>query len=191
MELTDSEWAERLKQRDSESLALLIETYAGGVYRLIERIASPKATREDVEECVSDVFMAAWNRIEQYDPGKGTLRVWLHMLAKYKALDCRRRLDAARSITDGPLDAERTAEGSGGTESRILARETAAEVVRIAESLEPLNRTVFVKRYVYYEPVDRIARATGLTPKAVEHRLARIRETFRRLMADSREENGL
>lgn len=178
----DGQLAERLKQKDTEALAQLIETYADSLYRLAERILAPDPTKEDIEECVSDVFMTAWDKIGQFDPLKGTLQVWLFMLTKYKSLDYRRKLAAWRDRTE----AEETepADRGQGTEELVLAKETWEEVMRIADSLDSLNRTLFVKRYLYYEPVDTIAGSTGLTPKAVEHRLARIRSTFRQRMEE-------
>lgn len=187
----DDRLAERLKRKDTEALAQLIEAYADSLYRLAERILAPDSRKEDIEECVSDVFLTAWDKIGQFDPAKGTLQVWLFMLTKYKSLDYRRKLVSWRDRAEAESGAEEPADRGQGTEERVLAKETWEEVMRIADSLEPLNRTLFVKRYLYYEPVDTIARSTGLTPKAVEHRLARIRSLFRQRMPDRMEEESL
>ncbi|MFC3771153.1 sigma-70 family RNA polymerase sigma factor [Paenibacillus sp. GCM10012303] len=187
----DDRLAERLKRKDTEALAQLIESYADSLYRLAERILAPDPRKEDVEECISDVFLTAWDKIGQFDPAKGTLQVWLFMLTKYKSLDYRRKLASWRDRAEAESGAKEPADRGQGTEERVLAKETWEEVMRIADSLEPLNRTLFVKRYLYYEPVDTIAGSTGLTPKAVERRLARIRSLFRQRMPDRMEEESL
>lgn len=85
-------WADRFKNRDMHALGEAIDVLGPSVQSLVRRVLSGAGSAEDVEECVSDVFLAAWHNIASYDESRASFRTWLFILAKYKALDLRRKL---------------------------------------------------------------------------------------------------
>lgn len=185
MRPTDMEPEAGLKARDPAALEALMNLYGADLYRLVGRILGALAPKEDVEECVSDAFIAAWRNFEDYDRARGTLGTWLHILAKYKALDYRRRL-LARPPGEA-LTGDWQATDDPAREAMLKAE--AEQVIRLAEKFRPVDREIFWRRYFYYEDMVTIAQATGLTLKAVENRLRRARLAIRdRLAAERKEE---
>src|SRR5215831_965957 len=89
---SDEDLAQRLQQRDSEALETLISRYSREVFYFIRLVLDGVGVAQDAEECVNDLFVAVWQEIETFDPGRGTMRTWLTMRAKYIALDRRRQL---------------------------------------------------------------------------------------------------
>ena len=85
----ERELARGIRRQDSRCLELLIERYAAELYALVSHILGGLGTPEDTEEVVSDVFVAVWCEIEQFDAQRGTLAKWMRMRAKYMALDRR------------------------------------------------------------------------------------------------------
>ncbi|MFA0963857.1 RNA polymerase sigma factor [Roseivirga sp. BDSF3-8] len=73
-----------LKDKDKKALAYLYDHYADALYGVILRI-----TREEdlAEEVLQDAFMRFWDRIGQYEKGKGTLFTWMMAIARNLALD--------------------------------------------------------------------------------------------------------
>ncbi|TNJ56720.1 sigma-70 family RNA polymerase sigma factor [Paenibacillus hemerocallicola] len=186
MDITEQNAAERLRLKDPDALAFVIDTYGAGICRLVERIVSGTAQPQDVEECVSDIFLTAWEKVGEFDPGKGTLRVWLHIIAKYKALDYRRK--RGRGPVPEPLTEEPREPQS--TEDRVISKARIEDIVRIVDTFDPVNRSLFYKRYFYYETMEEIARSEGITVKAAESRLGRMRQTLRRQLETGEEEFG-
>ena len=80
--------------RDSNQSALeqLINAYGTCVYQLISLILQGLADPDTVEECCSDVFISVWEKRERFNPLRGSLRTWVLILARYRALDYRRKL---------------------------------------------------------------------------------------------------
>jgi RNA polymerase sigma-70 factor (ECF subfamily) len=186
MDITEQNAAERLRMRDPDDLAFVIDAYGTGICRLVERIVAGTGLPEDVEECVSDVFLTAWNKIGEFDPSRGSLRVWLHIIAKYKGLDYRRKRSGDAIFE--PLTEE--PEERLTTEDLALSRARIEDIVRIVETFDPVNRNLFYKRYFYYETVEAIAHSLGLTVKAAESRLGRMRQTLKRRLLAGEEEYG-
>lgn len=66
--------------------------YIDSIYNVDKSILINIALEEDIEECVQDVFLDAWNNIEKFNPERGAFKTWLLILCKYKALNMRKSL---------------------------------------------------------------------------------------------------
>jgi RNA polymerase sigma-70 factor (ECF subfamily) len=53
---------------------------------------------EDAQEVVDDVYMHAWHYRHRYDPVRGSVRAWLSVLTRHKAIDLYRRRRALESL---------------------------------------------------------------------------------------------
>jgi len=72
-------------------LNAIIEEHAPRVRIIIYRIIEDYGEWEDVEELAQDVFVKVWSGRDKYDPSRGSFATWVNMLARYGALDFRRR----------------------------------------------------------------------------------------------------
>ena len=183
MRITERNAAEGLQSRDQQALEFVIDTYGDGVYRLVARICG-QCSRQDLEECVSDVFMDVWNKIGKFDESRGTLRTWIFILAKYKALDYRRR------GSNHPQEDIAAEDQPGGelTERMVLLKEERTQLIELVGRLPEIDRQVFIERYVHEERIEAIAVRLGLTGKAVESRLVRIRKWLKEQLKRERKE---
>ncbi|EMT51857.1 MULTISPECIES: sigma-70 family RNA polymerase sigma factor [Brevibacillus] len=178
MNISEENLASELKNRNPIALEYAMNVYGKNVYTLVYRIIGGIGSREDIEECVSDAFITAWKKIAEFDESRGTWKTWLLILAKYKALDYRRKLQERGN--GAPLAAEPTSRTD--LETVVLSRERSAQIVALIRSFPEPDRRIFIKRYFYYETLENIAAETGLTKKAVENRLFRSRQALRQQM---------
>lgn len=179
--MSDEELVISLRAGDPAALGALIERYATPVYRLVHRILAGAGTEQDVEECASDVFHAAWRKIGQYDAARAPLVTWLLILAKYQALERRR---AGGSPAMAPVrEAEVTLVSAVPTpEEQLATAERRQEVQAALAQLPPLDRELVYRRYFLEERVDRLAEALGLTRQAADNRLWRARAALRAIL---------
>lgn len=175
MNITEDNVIERFKLHDPDALQYIMDNYGTSVLNLVKRILISTCSKEDQEECASDVFIAAWNRIEEYEDCKGTFKTWLYMLAKYKALDYRRQKLGRHQTSDLYADAVDALE----TEQIVLDKEQKQEIIQLINSFDEMNRSIFYRRYFWYESIESIAISMGLTYKAVENRLSRSRKILK------------
>ena len=59
-----------LKHGDSEALEWLIDRYALYVNTMVYNIIGRSMTQSDIEEVVSDVFLALWNNADKIETNK-------------------------------------------------------------------------------------------------------------------------
>lgn len=178
-----------LVARDPDALAALIDRYATDLHAVAARMlhGAPVA---DVEEAVADAFVAAWQHATRYDPSRGSLRTWLVMLARYAALEHKRRhrrwLCPPPAADVSPDASDPYAPGGLAERQRVQAA---------LATLSPLDREIVYRRYFLDEDLDRLALSLGLSRHAVDNRLWRARRALRAELEDvtareSREGSG-
>lgn len=78
---------------DRSALAELYDrhsaTLMGVAYRILQN-------RRDAEDLLHDVFLEAWHKAASYDSSRGTVRNWLIMRVRSRAIDRLRSLTSAR-----------------------------------------------------------------------------------------------
>jgi RNA polymerase sigma-70 factor (ECF subfamily) len=93
-EEADARLRERLIDGDDDALAEAYDRWSGLVHNLAARITCEPAAAEDITQ---EVFLHLWLRPDSFEPARGSLRSWLCVLARSRALDwVRRRAARAR-----------------------------------------------------------------------------------------------
>ena len=143
---------------------------------LMRYIISPILPDErDREECLSDAAMRAWDRIEQFDPEKGSWTGWLTALTRNTALNRAR----AQKEAEGELTEDLPA-SSPGPEEAVLRRERLDELRKLLRKLSVRDQALLYRKYYYMQSTAQIARETGTTPRVVEGRLYRLKKRLRK-----------
>jgi RNA polymerase sigma-70 factor, ECF subfamily len=87
MDAADALLAARLAAGDDDALAEVFDRLAPAVYGAAMRVLGESAAAQDI---VQDVFVELWSRPDRYNPHAGTLRTYLTVVARYRALDAAR-----------------------------------------------------------------------------------------------------
>ncbi len=208
---SDDDLAQRLHEHNPDALETLITRYSRELFYFIRVVLDGIGVAQDAEECVNDLFVAVWQEIASFDPGRGTLRTWLTMRAKYIALDRRRQLcrrqvhntqsaDENRQWSSSESMGNRKNFGWGGYESEnrvmlpphpessmenLLEQSERREELRLAlATLPELDRYLIYQRYFKFASTEELATKTGLTRHAVDTRLWRARKSLREALKE-------
>ena len=148
---------------DTELLDLLRQDRAAGTEALLTRyrpllryvIGGILAESGDGEDCLSEVCLVLWQKLDSFDPAKGSLSAWLTAVA-----------------TGEPV--------SPDTPEQALLRQERAERLKAAlGGLRDRDPQLFYRRYYYLQPLSQIAAEMGMTERAAEGRLYRLRQRLR------------
>ncbi|GAB6876786.1 sigma factor [Thermaerobacter litoralis] len=55
----------------------MVEHLAGPLVYRARLLLGPAGTPADAEEVAADALVAAWERVAEYDPARGTFRSWV------------------------------------------------------------------------------------------------------------------
>ena len=130
----------RLAAGDDHALAEIFDRLAPAVYGSALRVLGDAAAAQDV---VQDVLVELWCHPGRYDPAAGTLRTYLTVLARHRAIDLvrselRRVARQEHSYRLVPREADPTA-------FEEVAASEAAAAVRTAIGLLPESQRVIVE----------------------------------------------
>ena len=172
--MQEQEIIKLLQARDEQGAEELLKHYGP----LMRYIISPiLRDLQDREECLSDVVMRVWNKIDQFDPNRGSWSAWLTALTRNAALDRARQNKRAEPVDE--LSRE-TPSQEPTPEEEVLRQERRAAVNRTLERLPSRERLLFYRKYYYLQSNAQIASELGMTERAVEGRLYRLRKQLRK-----------
>lgn len=163
-----------IKAGDEQAMQKIICRYSRLLWSIVGAALSQVGTTEDMEECVADVFIDLWEHPQKYDESRGSLKAWLSVIARNKAIDRYRQKTKIQTI---PL--EETVLAQMGVEPEMENREGLQEA--LAELTEE-EREILLRRYVYQQKPKEMAVALGLSVKQIENRLYRIKAKMRKQM---------
>lgn len=179
--MQEQELIQLLQQRDPRGIDGLLQHY-GSLMRYI--IAPILTDRQQQEECLSDAAMKVWEKIHLYDPQRGSWNAWLTALTRNTALNHARRHSRDTSI-DALSEEQPSPEPT--PEEAILQQERITELNQALGALSQAERTLFYRKYYYLQSTAQIASELGLSQRAVEGRLYRIKAHLRHMLGgDSR-----
>jgi RNA polymerase sigma factor (sigma-70 family) len=176
--LDDQLLAERLRSGDREALGELYDRYASVAMAVAVRVVSD---RELAEDLVHDAYVAVWQKIDRFDPTRGSLRSWLLTIVRNRAID---RLRGTRpSIEVAEADEQsllRT--GPNPTWEDAASRRSAAELRRALEQLPDEQRQAVELAYFGGRTYREIATLTGVPQGTANGRLrlalAKLRDSL-------------
>ena len=170
------DWGNYTVKPDIEKL---MDLYMGSVYGVAKSILMNLGSEQDIEECVQDVFIEAWDNIDKFDESRGSMKTWLLILCKYKALNIKKVLIKKSKI----VDIEDLQLSSRETiEENLLFKERKGEVIEAINSFNPTDKEVFLRRYFMEQSVEYIISCMSLSRQAVDNRLWRGRKKLREIL---------
>lgn len=180
--LQDETLIRRMSEGSRRALDQAVERFTPYVSAAAWRVLAPSAAaREDLEEVVSDVFLALWTHAAEIDPAR--LRAWLGTVARNKAVDRLRTLSPALPLREDDPD------GAPGPEDQALMRDQARRLYAAVEAMEEPDRTLFLRHYYEGEKLRDAAQALGLSTSAAKIRLCRGRKRLKQQLMEG--ENGI
>lgn len=172
----------RLQNREKDSINEAIEVYTPYLSVVLYNMLGSRLPQEDIEEIVSDVFVALWKNAERIDLEKGTLRSYIAASARNFALKRLNRQKEFASIDDIEVAIEVADEKNFAEENS-----NAEALWNAVMSLGEPDNEIFVRYYKYGEKLREISKATGLNLSTVKTRLSRGKRKLRGILSNAEE----
>lgn len=133
---------------------------------------------EDVEECVNDTYLCAWNSIPPHKPN--TLSTYLGKIVRNLSFNRYKHNKAdKRGGGELPLVLDELAEyvsGKDDVEQEVDRKELIGAINGFLDSLSEEKRGIFICRYWYTESISGIASRYGLKEGSISVILNRLRK---------------
>lgn len=131
----------------------------------------------DVEECLNDTYIGAWNAIPPAKPAM--LKAFLATIMRRTAIDCyKARKRGKRTLSELTVSLSELEEfviDSEDTEERIDAKELGRAISDFLRVLPERQMYIFMSRYYFARPIREIAKLLGCSESTVNKEIAAIK----------------
>lgn len=179
--MTDVVLIKEIQERPEQGLEKALKAYGGAVKTICGNILG-KDRKNDIEECVSEVFFQLWQHCSRYNPDY-PLKNYIYGIARYTALKKRKKMlkDEQTSVVDGIGEDMASAVN---VENFVTERENANAIYREMLTFPFPDKEIFLYRYFFWFSIQEIADMLNLSYKAVENRLYRGKEKLRQKLTE-------
>jgi len=171
--------------QEKEIIKLLLERQQQGMEELLlhygplmRYVISPiLESSEDREECLSEAAMKIWENIESYDEDRGNWTAWITAISRNAALDRvrkRKYVNLAEDLSEEFPSQEKT------PEEIVLQKERQENLLKVLQNLPRQERLLFYRKYYYMQSTAQIASELGMSERAVEGKLYRLKKRLQK-----------
>lgn len=167
-----------LKGKNQQALTLAYHNYSGAIYGIILRMLQ---SEEIAQEVLQDVFLKAWDNIEQYDATKGKFFTWLSTIARRLAIDKTRSAEYKK--TEKTKNIEHIVHSEDRWSETPQFKDAGLE--RVISTMDEKYRTLIDMAYFYGYTHQEIHEATNIPIGTIKTRLRAAVQELRRLLGDT------
>jgi len=179
--LSDEDLMAHLRSGRHDALAVIVDRYQRLVWSVAKRIVGDIGEAEDV---VQIVFLDLFQKVELFDPQRGTLKVWLLQLAYTKAINRRYHLKRRRFYDQDEIEEDVVvfAMPPGASRYGLSTGESSRLVRQVMDTLNPNQRTAVELISLEGLTFEELASRTAQTLSNAKHHyyrgMMRLREVL-------------
>lgn len=165
--MEDQKLVDLIINHPEEGMKQAMELYGPFVKAIIIKLIG-QSCKEDIKECMADVFVKLWRHIQKFDDTKGSLKGYIAIIARNEAirkLKQTNRYSNAVDIDDVEIGVDLD------MDSEIGKKMNAQAVQEAIDELQDLDRKIFMYRFFWGKRVKEISAQMELEDKFIENRL--------------------
>lgn len=183
--MTGSDYSALCKQSPDKAYKTLFDEYCNYVYAVVTSKLRECATREDIEECVSDIFAEIYTKYDVEEAYEGDMRGYICVIAKRRAINAFHVLsqqgenislqdEGAPELTD---DRDPEQQDEQARLSRLLMEKI--------KSLGEPDSTIVLMKYFYDCSSGEIAQKLQMKPSSVRMRCRRAMSRLKTMLTET------
>ena len=179
--LSDNEIVDLYWSRDEQAIEETHIKYGRYLYSIAYNIVNDNL---DSEECLNDTYLGAWNSMPPQRPNvlKAFLTVIIRRISinRYHQKSAMKKIPSELTVSLDELDGIITDEADAY--KAIDMEKLAGLINNFVKSLSSRRRFIFISRYYFAEPIDKIAKEIGKSKSTVNKELFSIRSELQTLL---------
>ena len=181
--MTDAEFKRLYDKDPNEAQTALFDEYLNYVYAIVYNKLRSCGSREDMEECVGDVFSAVFISYDRSGSFEGDLKGFIGTIASRTAIQMYRKLVRHGDMVyleDEKAEIADTEQVETNTERKAMQ----STLLRLIKSLGEPDSDIIIRKYYFNMNSHEIAEKHSMSPEAVRMRCSRALKKLKALLAD-------
>lgn len=162
-----------IKKKKNKGMEMLVDEYGGFITAVVRKYLGTLKNYE--EECIDDVLLAIWENIDSYDKNKSTLKNWIGSIAKYKALNYKKKY--IKEMDNCEIEVNNAVY----IDNNLRKLELEQEVENLLRNLNERDKKIFKQYYLEDISLETIAIEDNTTVENLYNRISRGRKKLREL----------
>lgn len=179
--MTDNEYKKIYAKDPGAAQKTLFNEYLSYVYAIVYNKLRSCGSREDMEECVGDVFSAVFISYDRNGCFDGDMKGFIGTIASRTAIQMYRRL-VRRSDTVYIEDETTEIADSQQVENITERSDMRSTLLRLINSLGEPDSDIIIQKYYYNMNSNEIAGKHSMSPEAVRMRCSRALKKLKELL---------
>lgn len=179
--VSDNELLRLLNFKPEVGLKTMMDNYMAFIYTIIFNKLSGMYSREDIEECVSDVFFEVFDHRNRIDLEKGSIKAFLAVVAKRKAIDMYRK-----NKNNIHIPIEEVSQDLWSVEddvsNSILSKESNSELINAIKSLGEPDSEIMIRKYYLYQSSKDISKDLGIKVNTIDKKVSRCIQKLKNVL---------
>lgn len=175
MWVNDTNYIKRLKNRKEDALEFIVDKYLPLIKGITYKVLSSIEKQDLIEECINDIFLSIWNNADKFKGEEKDFKKWICVIAKFKAIDYYRKSSKSIEVAVDNIVEEKI----GSAEDEAIVNEDREELVKLIDSLEDMDREIFIMKFFLDIKSEDIGKKLGITRAAVDNRIYRGKKKLR------------
>lgn len=186
MHLSDNEIISAILKDSSQGMKILIDTYSPTVFGAVSGRLGSVCSHDEIEACVSLVFTEFYFNINKFDCRRCSLKTYLSVLARNKAIEEFRRAMRRSAEVHEEDNVLLELPDDFNLESEAERRIMEQYLLRALDCLGEPDSSIIIRRYFYSQPSARIAEELGMSNASVRKRISRSLVKLKAILKDYR-----
>ena len=167
--MTDKEISKKIQKGDMSVFDYLMDNYNKLLWLVVGNILEQAGTTEDIEDCISEVYLKLIENPKIYDYKKGSIKSFLVKTGKNKAIDKYRQLTKSNvfELNDGVF----TQNQENDVLEAVIDTQDKATLLKAINRLNEPGKEILIRRYFFDQKPKEISQKMQLNLKSVENML--------------------
>ena len=180
-----SEYQQLLKTDKNKAQRAIFDEYLNYVYTIAFNRLRSCGSREDIDECVSDIFTDIFGSYENKSIENNDIKGFISTIALRKSAAYYHRLCKNKKSISLDDEYTETLPSNENISESAEKNETRRTLMKLIESLGEPDSTIIIQKYYYGRNSFEISGFVSLSPAMIRVRNSRALKKLRRLLAEN------
>ena len=171
--LGEKEMLSLFLKNPEKGLDRIMKQYIPFVYAIAYGKLSSICNKDDIEECVSDVFYEVYRTRHTIDLEKGSLKSYIAVLSKRKAIDVfRKQHNDTANVSLDEFEHDWIASDTD-IENDVIKGEASDRLIDEIKALGEPDSQILIRKFYFGQSAKSISKALGMRENTVNKRVSR------------------